>query len=129
MEARILELVNDARRQAGRSPVTLSNTLLIAARAHSEDMAARRYLSHEGGAGDTPADRVTAVGLDYEEIAEDLLSDGGRDPNALPQRALAIWLASTTPRENLLSAQFRTAAVAIARAVDGSFFVTLDLMR
>jgi len=38
-------------------------------------------------------------------------------------------MASPTPRGNLLSPEFRSAAVAIARAVDGSLFVTLDLMR
>ena len=42
---------------------------------------------------------------------------------------MAVWLASPEPRVNLLSARFRAAAVAIARAVDGSYYVTLDLMR
>ena len=128
-ESRIVELVNDARTRAGLAPLVLSDRLLLAARAHSQDMAAHRYLAHESGAGDAPADRVRVAGLDYEEIAENLLSDLGPDLDALPERALTIWLASPTPRGNLLSPQFRTAAVAIARAVDGSFFVTLDFMR
>lgn len=128
-EARILDLVNDARREAGRDPLGVSDKLLMAARVHSEDMAAHRYLAHEGDAGDAPADRLSAAGLDYEEVAENLFSYDGLDPRALASQALTTWLASPEPRGNLLSPQFHIAAVAIARAVDGSFFVTLDLMR
>jgi uncharacterized protein YkwD len=127
-EAHLLAMINDARKQAGRDALSLSDKLLIAARTHSQDMAAHLYLAHEGGAGDAPADRISATGLDYVEIAENLFSDGSSDLNALPARALSYWMASPTPRGNLLSPEFRSAAVAIARAVDGSLFVTLDLM-
>lgn len=126
-ESRIVEFVNDARTRASLAPLVLFDRLLIAARAHRQDLAAYRYLGHESGPGDAPADRVRAVGIDYEELAENLLSDRGPDLDALPERALTIWPASPAPRGKLLAPQFRTAAVAIARAVDGSFFVTLDL--
>jgi uncharacterized protein YkwD len=128
-EARILDLVNDARRESGLTPLTSSDKLMTAARLHSEDMAAHQYVAHEGGAGDAPADRLVAVGLDYQEITENLFSYGGPDVDSVPSQALATWLASPAPRENLLSPQFRLMAVAIARAIDGSFYVTLDLMR
>jgi len=128
-EARLLDLVNDARRQAGLDLLASSDQLMTAARIHSEEMAAHRYLAHEGDAGDAPADRLSAAGLDYQEIAENLFSYGGPDLVALPSQALTTWLASPEPRDNLLSPQFHLAAVAIARAIDGSFFVTLDLMR
>jgi len=128
-EARVLELVNDVRKQAGLDLLASSDQLMTAARTHSEDMAAHQYVAHEGGAGDAPADRLVAVGLDYQEMAENLFSYGGPDVDAVPSQALATWLASPEPRGNLLSPQFRFAAVAIARAIDGSFYVTLDLMR
>ncbi|MBI3758958.1 MAG: CAP domain-containing protein [Deltaproteobacteria bacterium] len=128
-EARILELVNSARKQAGVPPLILSDRLLSAARMHSQDMAAHRYLAHESADGIPTADRVRAAGLDYEEVAENLFSDPRPDIEALPTRAMTAWLASPEPRVNLLAARVRTAAVAIARAVDGSFYVTLDLMR
>jgi len=129
VESLTVKLVNDARVRAGVRPLVVSNRLLIAARVHSEDMAANDYRAHESAIGDTPADRVRAAGLDYEEMAENLFFDNGPDLDALPERALAEWQASPIPRANLLSPRFRTMAVAIARAVDGSFFVTLDLMR
>jgi uncharacterized protein YkwD len=129
IESRIMELVNDARAQVGAAPLVISDRLTLAARAHSDDMAVHRYLAHDSAAGDTPADRVVSAGLDYEELAENLLNDPGRDRAALPQRALASWLASPTPRNNLLAPQFLTAAVGLAHAADGSYYVTLELMR
>jgi uncharacterized protein YkwD len=129
IEARIVELMNAARAQAGVTPLALSDRLTLAARTHAQDMAEHGYVALDSAAGDTPADRVQAVGLDYDEIAENLLSDPGHDLEALPQRALTTWLGSPASRMNLLAPQFRTAAVAIAHATDGSYYVTLDLMR
>jgi len=128
-ESQIVKLVNDARSRAGMSALVASRRLLIAARVHSGDMAANGYLAHESAIGDAPADRVRSAGMDYDEVAENLFFDNGPDLDALPGRALAEWQASPIPRANLLAPRFRTIAVAIARSVDGSFFVTLDLMR
>lgn len=129
VELLTVKLVNEARTHAHVRPLIVSNKLLIAARLHSTDMAANDYLAHESADGYAPADRVRAAGLDYEEVAENLFFDNGPDLDALPRRALAEWQATPIPRANLLAPQFRTIAVAVARAVDGSFFVTLDLMR
>jgi len=129
IETRIFELVNEARSRAGAAALALSDRLTLAARAHAEDMAAHGYLALDSAAGDTPVDRARAAGLDYEELAENLLSDPGDDPKALPRRALTVWLASPSSRNNLLSPRFRATAVAIAQATDGSYYVTLDLMR
>ncbi len=129
IEARIVELINTARMQAGAAPLALSDRLTLAARAHAQDMAEHGYVAHDSADGDTPVDRARAAGLDYDEIAENLLSDPGHDLDSLPQRALTTWLASPTSRINLLAPQFRTTAVAIAHAADGSYYVTLDLMR
>jgi len=129
IESQIVSLINTVRTRAGAAPLALSDRLMVAARAHSEDMADHGYLAHDSAAGDTPADRIRAAGLDYEEIAENLMSDAGRDLETLPQRVLATWLASPGPRNNLLSPGFTAAAVAIAHAADGSCYVTLDLMR
>ena len=128
-EARIVKLVNQARIRAGVAPLASSERLMLAARTHSEDMAAQRYLGHESASGDTPVDRVRAAGLDYQEIAENLLNVPGQDFETLPQHTLSTWLASPQSRNKLLGPQFRLGAVAIAHAADGSYYITLDLMR
>lgn len=129
IEARLVDLINEARSAGGAGRLVLSDRLTIAARAHSDDMAAHGYLAHDSADGDTPADRVRAAGLDYDEIAENLSSDPGHDRDLLPQRTLTAWLASPASRLNLLAPRFRTTAVAISQATDGSYYVTLDLMR
>jgi len=129
IEARIIELVNDVRAQAGAAPLALSDRLTLAARAHAQDMATHGYLGLDGTAGDTPVDRASAAGLDYEELAENLLSDSGNDLKTMPQRALTAWLASPSPRNDLLSPRFNATAIAIAQAADGSYYIALDLMR
>jgi len=129
IEARVVELINAERALVAAEPLTLSAQLTLVARAHAHDMADNGYLAHETAGGDTPVDRVAAAGLEYDELAENLLSDSSHDHETLPQRALAAWMASPVPRHNLLSPRFRTVAIAIAHAVNGSAYITLDLMR
>src|SRR5271167_3000555 len=60
-EAEILRLVNDERKREGAQPLKSSQRLVLASRGHSYDMALRNYLSHNGPAGDTTAERVRGV--------------------------------------------------------------------
>ena len=128
-EGRILALVNGQRVSAGVATLELSERLLIAARMHSADMAARGYLAHDGPGGDTPVDRVRAAGLGYHEIAENLYADAADDRAALPASALRGWLADQAHRDNLLAARFHTTAIAVARGADGTWYVTQDFIR
>jgi uncharacterized protein YkwD len=128
-EFRILKLVNDERVRAGQAPLQFSPLLMSAARAHSIDMAERRYFGHDSPAGDTPADRVRMMGINYEELAESLYRDDSSDVETLPNRVVKGWLASPSHRANLLSTRFRIAAVGIARSDDGKIYVTQDFIR
>jgi uncharacterized protein YkwD len=128
-EFRILKLVNDERVRAGQPPLQFSPLLMSAARAHSIDMAERRYFGHDSPAGDTPADRVRMMGINYEELAESLYRDDSSDVETLPNRVVKGWLASPSHRANMLSTRFRIAAVGIARSDDGNIYVTQDFIR
>jgi uncharacterized protein YkwD len=128
-EFRILKLVNDERVRAGQPPLEFSPLLMSAARAHSIDMAERRYLGHDSPAGDTPADRVRMMGINYEELAESLYRDDTSNVETLPNRVVKGWLASPSHRANMLSTRFRIAAVGIARSGDGKIYVTQDFIR
>jgi uncharacterized protein YkwD len=128
-EFRILKLVNDERVRAGQPPLQFSPLLMSAARAHSIDMAERRYFGHDSPAGDTPADRVRMMGISYEELAESLYRDDSSNVETLPDRVVKGWLASPSHRANMLSTRFRIAAVGIARSDDGKIYVTQDFIR
>ena len=55
-------LTNLERKKAGLAPLTINATLRGIARAHSQDMIARRFFSHVNPDGKTPCDRILAAG-------------------------------------------------------------------
>lgn len=129
LEGRIIELINVKRATVGAAPLRVSDQLQRAARSHAKDMAYNRFLALDGTSGDAPSDRVAAAGLEYQEVAENLMIDRGRDLVSLPERTLSAWLASRRSRDNLLAPRFRATALSIVQAADGSLYMTLDLMR
>jgi uncharacterized protein YkwD len=129
VEFRLFRLINDARGRADVPPLAFSNPLIHAAYFHSADMARANYLAYDGPAGDTPVDRVAAQGIAYRELAENLYGGTTDRVYKLADLALAHWLADPGDRNNLLSPRFRTTAIAIARAADGSFRITQDFAR
>lgn len=129
MELLLLERVNAARERVGSSPLAFSSVLMRAAYFHSADMAAARYLGYDGPAGDTPVDRVTLQGLNYDELRENLFAGSSASLARLADMAITRWLANPEERANLLSSDFRTTGIGAARAADGSFYITQDLLR
>jgi uncharacterized protein YkwD len=128
-EAEILRLVNDQRKRAGAPTLISSQRLVLASRGHSYDMALRNYLGHDGPAGDTPAERVRGVGVDSATLGENLYLDRDNDRAQLAERAVQEWLRSPEHRANLLSPDFTTTGVGIARAADGAAYVTQDFAK
>jgi uncharacterized protein YkwD len=127
-EHRIMDLVNRARRAEGRSPLAWSARLAAIARGHSYDMALRHYLAHQSLDGATPADRIRGVGIDYQELGENIYVDENPDAE-LPERAIQRWLASPHHRDNLLSGDFRWSGIGVAQDSRGKTYVTQDFIR
>ena len=128
-EAEILRLVNDERKRGGAPPLKSSQRLVLASRGHSYDMALRNYLSHKGPAGDTPAERVRGVGVDSAALGENIYMDREADRAKLAHRAVQRWLHSPEHRANMLSREFDTTGIGIARAADGTAYVTQDFAK
>ncbi|HEY6419118.1 MAG TPA: CAP domain-containing protein [Candidatus Binataceae bacterium] len=127
-EAEILKMVNEERHRSGRKPLKFSARLAVVARGHSYDMAMRHYLSHGSPEGTGPADRVKGVGIVYQALGENIYMDDYREPNGLAARATQGWLKSATHRDTMLSDKFAETGVGVARAADGSFYVTQDFI-
>lgn len=128
-ESDILRLVNDERRRAGEAPLRTSERLTLAARGHSYDMALHHYFGHEGPAGDTPAERVRSVGVDYDTVGENIYTESGERSDNLAERAFSDWMASQGHRANILSPEFSTTGIGVARAADGAIYVTQDFVK
>jgi uncharacterized protein YkwD len=128
IELLLLSRVNHAREHAGRLPLAWSTAMMRAAYFHSVDMAASDCLREEGKSGDTPVDRIALQGLNYQELSENLFASQSNLAH-LADSAIAHWLADPRERANLLSVDFRATGIGIARASDGSFFITEDFLK
>lgn len=128
-ERLLLQRVNAARARAGTSPLAFSSALMRAAYLHSADMAAAGYVAYDSPSGDTPASRIIAQGVDYQELGENLCGPFHDGLARLADYALARWLADPEDRANILSARFRITGIGITRTADGSFYITQDLVR
>lgn len=90
------------------------------ARAHSADMAARGYLSHESPEGLDPVDRLERGGISGFKLAGE---NAGQTNRADPVREiLEGWQLSPTHRTNLLAPAFNAAGAGVARAADGTLY-------
>ncbi len=80
----LVDLINKARQDVGRKPLTINDQLSAAARAHSLDMACNDFMKHSGSDGSWTGDRVTSAGYQNPYYLE-LLAIG------LPQDAMNQW--------------------------------------
>jgi uncharacterized protein YkwD len=72
LEARMLEMVNRERADAGLAPLAADPELTEVARRHSADMFARGYFSHVTPEGRSPFDRMHAANVTYLTAGENL---------------------------------------------------------
>jgi uncharacterized protein YkwD len=98
---------------AAAPPLTSNMALDRAAQAHSSEMAALRYFSHEGKDGSTVGERATRAGYAWQHIGENIAS-GMRTPD----EAVAGWVASPGHCANLMNAGFTELGSGFAESRD-----------
>ena len=101
--ARVLRAVNEARQQQGLLPMELAPELQRIAQGHSDDMAARRRLSHDGF--QARFDQTTSS-LCVENVA------GG---TTIPATLVAAWSRAPQHRRNLYDPRVRRAGIAVTQ--------------
>jgi len=118
LSTRALQLVNEARARGTRCgtrafapvpPVTLSETLAGVALGHATDMAAHNYFEHENLWGQSPADRVRAVGYPEKRVGENI----AYGPKSI-EEAVQGWLDSPAHCENIMDPRFAEMGIAYA---------------
>lgn len=107
VEERVHALTNEYRGEQDAPALDQSDELAEVARAHSEDMAANDYFSHDSQDGSGPGDRLDAAGIECNGWAENLaweesanVSDG--EAESIANSALEGWIDSEGHRQNLL---------------------------
>lgn len=121
-EARLVAEVNAERARHHLVALERDSALDAVARAHSADMARRGYLSHVNPEGLNPLDRIQAAGIDGFTMAAENAGLTDRDDPAA--EILRNWIASPAHSTNLYAPPFNRTGVGIARAANGTWYVT-----
>jgi uncharacterized protein YkwD len=107
--ARVLDLTNAERLNAGLGPLTPSQQLQDAAVAYSQVLASGACFAHTCGPMPNFADRDAAAGYeDWTAIGENLAAG-----YTTPETVMAGWMASPGHRENILSATFTEVGIGV----------------
>ena len=106
--ARLLELLNASRRDAGLAPVQTHEGLARIADAHTRDMAANGFFGHVSPTTGDPSSRVRAAGLKFAIVAENV--GIGQSPEEV-HRAL---LESPGHRANVLNTKLTHVGIGVA---------------
>ncbi|MEV6599820.1 CAP domain-containing protein [Actinoplanes sp. NPDC051346] len=108
-EAEVVRLVNQERAKAGCSALTVDARLAGAARAHSRDMAAKRFFSHTNPQGKSASQRVTAAGYRFRLTGENIAFG-----QATPAAVMRAWMNSSGHRANILKCGYKNIGVGLA---------------
>ena len=105
----VMDLANEARASAGRSPLTCDPDMTRAALLHSEDMCERRYFSHTSLDGRSAFQRMRDEGVSYQTAGENIARG-----QPTPDEVHRAWMRSSGHRANILNRSFGRVGVGYA---------------
>lgn len=108
-QAEVLSRINAERRAKGLATLRASARLSRVAQAHACDNAPRRSISHTGSDGSDLGQRLRREGYQFATAAEN--TGLGFDS---PTRAMALWMASSGHRSNILNPSVTELGVGMA---------------
>ncbi|MBQ6686575.1 MAG: hypothetical protein IJM99_10760 [Firmicutes bacterium] len=115
--AEMLMQVNQQRRSAGRSELSLSQELTKVAQAKAEDMRDQGYFGHTSPTFGTPFEMMDAFGIEYRSAGENI---------AKGQKTVALvmdgWMNSSGHKENILNEDFTQLGVGYCTDKQGNTY-------
>jgi uncharacterized protein YkwD len=132
IEVRMLDLINGDRmapssftETRGRArPLQWDDRLAAVARAHSEEMAQKRYFSHEGWDGSLPSSRVSRAGIQWRSTGENIAKTS--DILQAESHFMNEPKFQRNHRANILNPSYTHVGVGIVKAPDGSLYITQE---
>jgi uncharacterized protein YkwD len=105
-------------------PLQWDPQLAAVALGHSEEMAATGVFSHRGADGSLPMNRVSRAGIQWLATGENI----AKAQSAAQAEALFMDEPKFQPnhRGNILDAHYNRVGIGIARAADGSLYITQE---
>lgn len=99
-EQKLLDLVNNARTQAGLKSLSFNAELRKCAIAKAQDMVKNNYFAHESPTYGSPFDMMRQFGISFRSAGENIAG------NQSVEGAFNAWMNSTGHRENILNKNF-----------------------
>ncbi|MCA9353503.1 hypothetical protein KC842_01350 [Candidatus Nomurabacteria bacterium] len=105
----LVDLANEDRVDQNISPLTINESLVLAAELKATDMATKEYFAHTSPDGITPWYWIEQTGYDFSYAGENLAVDfsESKDVNE-------AWMNSTLHRQNILNEKFTEIGIATA---------------
>ena len=110
--AKLFELTNAKRSEAGLGTLTYSDKLSKAAENKAHDMFANNYWSHFSPSGKSPWDFILGSGYKYEYAGENLAKNF-----LFSQGVIDAWMNSPLHKENLLRPQYTEVGYAVVNGI------------
>jgi uncharacterized protein YkwD len=118
MAQQVLTLVNQERANNGGLPPLAWNTECAdCAFQHSRDMDERNFFAHTNPDGESPFDRMAAMGISYSAAGENIAAGYGT-----PANVMAGWMGSAGHRANILSTNFTEIGIGVRVSGGGSMY-------
>jgi serine protease len=114
--AEVLRHFNMERSRAGLSTIVMHPQLNTAAAVHAADMRRRNTMSHTGGDGSNPGQRMTRAGYPWRTFGE-IVAMG----QPTPASVVTAWMRSTGHRNIILGSQFSEVGI----AKDGAYWAAV----
>lgn len=122
-EQGIFELVNRERGKKRLNELEWNDRLAKLARSYSKKMAREGFFAHFDNDGNSVIDRANDSKINgWRKIGENLFFTGGIDQ--FEEFAVRGWMRSPTHRRNILDRSWTATGVGIAKAGDGSIYIT-----
>jgi uncharacterized protein YkwD len=131
----VVDQINQARAAAGVAALSMSSALVASAHAHNLAMADGCGLSHQCDGEDSLGDRISAQGVDWSSVAENIGEGGPVSSSAADQAKMAVsltagMLAETPPddghRKNILNGSLHHIGIDVIRDSSGTIWLTQD---
>ncbi|KAE8899683.1 hypothetical protein PF005_g3770 [Phytophthora fragariae] len=111
----MLELVNKQRAANGLSSLCMNSKLAASALRHSEDMAAKNYMAHDGSDGSTMEERITEAGFIWTAVGENVAA--GQETVS---DVMTAWMNSPEHKANILG-DYKMFGTAYAYNADSTY--------
>jgi uncharacterized protein YkwD len=134
-ERQVLARINQARAAAGAAPLTMSTPLVASAHAHNLVMSGGCGLSHQCSGEAGLGDRITAQGVRWTAVAENIGDGGPVSATESGQASMAVrltdsMLAEVPPddghRKNILNPALHHIGIDVIRDSSGTVWMTQD---